>query len=91
MLSKSDAKELLEFKYPGIRVESGIGFDDDFWVFRAFLPLGGGEENMNPFHSVNKVTGATNDFSVMSCGDPMRVMRLFAIEDGQNGSGKEVS
>lgn len=81
MLSKSDARDLLEFKYEGVRVESGIDYEN-LWVFRAYLPIGGGEENMNPFLSVDKETGATRDFSVRACPNPVEIMRLFAIEDG---------
>lgn len=80
MLSRTEAKDLLTFKYPGVRVESGVSFDD-VWVFRAFLPLGGGEENMNPFLSVDKTTGETNDFSITASGDPVRLMNLFKMED----------
>lgn len=80
MLTKDQARELLEFKFPGIRVESGIDLDD-IWVFRAFLPIGGGEENMNPFLSVAKETGAVSDFSVTAFAEPMKLVQLFAIED----------
>mgnify|MGYP003409609434 CR=1 FL=1 len=82
MLSKTEAKEILIFKYPDIRVESGIDMDG-LWVFRAFMPIGGDEENMNPFLSVDKTDGSVNDFSVFASSDPMEMMRLFAIEDGQ--------
>ena len=80
MLTKDQARELLEFKFPGSKVESGIDLDD-IWVFRAFLPIGGGEQNMNPFLSVEKETGAVNDFSVTAFPEPARLVRLFAIED----------
>lgn len=79
MLTKDQARELLEFKFPGIRVESGIDLDD-IWVFRAFLALGG-EENMNPFLSIAKETGAVSDFSVTAFAEPMKLVQLFAIED----------
>lgn len=82
MLTKEDARDLLKFKYEGIRVESGIDLDTE-WVFRAFLPIGGGEENMNPFLSVDKITGDVNDFSPAAYSDPMKLVRLFAVEDAQ--------
>lgn len=80
MLTKTEAENLLIFKYPDVRVESGIDLDD-IWVFRAFLPLGGGEESMNPFLSVDKATGVSKDFSVTGYPDPLKLMRLFALED----------
>lgn len=82
MLSKTEAKDLLIFKLPKVRVESGVSFED-LWIFRAFLPLGGGEENMNPFLSVDKETGSVKDFSVIGCSDPVKLMQLFEIEDGK--------
>lgn len=81
MLDKTEAEELLTFKFPGIRVEAGVDYED-LWVFRAFMPIGGGEENMDPFISVHKETGNTNDFSVMACKNPVALMHLFAAEDG---------
>lgn len=80
MLTKNEARELLNFKYQGVRVESGIDLDD-VWVFRAYLPIGGGEENMNPFLSVDKSTGAVTDFSVTAYPDPMKLLTLFKMED----------
>lgn len=82
MLSKTDAKDLLTFKYEGCRVESGIDLGD-IWVFRVFMPIGGGEQNMNPFMSVNKTDGSTKDFSIIGYSDPMELGRLFAIEDAK--------
>ena len=80
MLTKDEARQILEFKFPDVRVESGIDLGD-IWVFRAFLPIGGGEENMNPFLSVEKETGAVNDFSVTAFPEPAKLVQLFAIED----------
>lgn len=87
MLTKEDAEAILVARYPDIRVEVGIDFEGD-WLFRAFMPLGGGEENMNPFLTVDKVTGEDNDFSPMQCSDPLELARLFAIEDAAALSNK---
>lgn len=83
MLNKSEAKELLLFKFPGVRVESGIDYEN-LWVFRAFLPIGGGEENMNPFMSVEKETGVVSDFSITACPDPMLLVERFSKEDSNS-------
>lgn len=88
MLSKSEAKDLLTFKYQGIRVEAGIDFEGA-WVFRAFLPIGGGEENMNPFLAVDKTTGEVNDFSIAACEDPVELVRLFALAEEKPTSPRE--
>lgn len=81
MLSKNEARDLLAFKYPNSKVETGVDLGRD-WVFRIFLPIGGGEENMNPFMSVNKTTGATKDFSPASYPNLAELSRLFAQEGG---------
>lgn len=90
MLSKDEARDILIFKYEGIRVESGIDLDDR-WVFRAFLPIGGGEENMNPFFSVEKATADVSDFSITAYENPMALMALFGNEDGDNALNKPLT
>lgn len=80
MLEKSEAKDLLAFVFEGSRVETGIDLEEE-WVFRAFLPIGGGEKNMSPFFGVNKLTGAVRDFPVASYPNLGEFARLFAIAD----------
>lgn len=76
MLNENEARQILKYKYDGIKVETGVAWKA-FWVFRAYLPIGGTEEDMNPFMSVDRISGAVSDFSIMGCEDPLAFASAF--------------
>jgi hypothetical protein len=67
MLAKDEAQNLLEKALPDVPVKAWSRYRN-LYLFRVQWPFEG-EEDFDPFVSVNSETGEVRDFSVMTDGD----------------------
>lgn len=75
MLSVQDAVKILKNDFPDGIVGSHIEYKD-LYIFQMVLDLPF-ETGLDPFFSVNKTTGVSSDFSILTDGDPAEIERLF--------------
>lgn len=75
MLNLVQATRIVKKTFPKGKIQSSIEYEN-LYIFQVFLPLPG-EEEMDPFFSVNKETGAIKDFSILTDGDTTEITRLF--------------
>lgn len=75
MLNITEAIKVVEKNLPGQVISKYVEYKDLF-IFQIFIaqPL---EEGLDPFFSVNRMTGEFRDFSILTDGDPMEIDRLF--------------
>lgn len=76
MLDEAQAKTALAKALPTARVEDSIKYRN-VYLFRVHLPSPG-EEDYDPFFSVDEQTGEVRDFSVITDGDISEIAELFA-------------
>lgn len=76
MLDKSQAEAALKQALPTARIQDSIKYRN-VYLFRVHLPSPG-EEDYDPFFSVDEQTGEVRDFSVITDGDISEIAALFA-------------
>lgn len=78
MLSFDQAVKVIKQNLPNGKIQNAVLYKDLFlFVVYNDLP---GEEEMDPFFSVNKATGAFSDFSVITDGNTTEIFKLFETE-----------
>lgn len=78
MLSFDQAVKVIKQNLPNGKIQNAVLYKDLFlFVVYNDLP---GEEEMDPFFSVNKATGAFSDFSVITDGNITEIFKLFETE-----------
>lgn len=60
-------------------IQSAIEYRD-LYLFKVFTTRVG-EEQMDPFYSVDKMTGAFSEFSIITDGDTSEILELFRGEE----------
>lgn len=75
MLDITEATRIVEKEIPDSPIQSHILYRD-LYVFRVRHPHPG-EEDLDPFYSVNTATGAFAEFSIITDGDIREVTTLF--------------
>ena len=75
MLDISEAKLIMEKQLPDSPIQSYILYKG-LYVFRVRHP-NPGEEDLDPFYSVDITTGAFAEFSIITDGDIREVTTLF--------------
>lgn len=75
MLNIDDATRLAKVAYPAGRIQKHVEYRDLF-VFQIFSDLPG-EEEMDPYFSVDRNTGEFKDFSIFTDADPEEITALF--------------
>lgn len=75
MLDISKAKEIMANELPNSPIQTYIVYNELF-VFRVRHP-NPGEEDLDPFYSVNMNTGDFAEFSIITDGDIRTVTALF--------------
>lgn len=76
MLSVSEATDVVRKNHPLGEIQSYIEYKN-LYLFMVFNNMPG-EQEMDPFFSVDKDTGKFSDFSVITDGDTSEIMSLFA-------------
>lgn len=76
MLDKNQAEAALKQALPTARIQDSIKYRN-VYLFRVHLPSPG-EEDYDPFFSVDEQTGEVRDFSVITDGDISEIAALFA-------------
>lgn len=86
MLSKSEAISIAKKAIPEGRVDTVVEYKD-LYLLQIFEDRPG-EEDMDPYYSVNRSSGEFRDFSIITDGDPSEIADLFikAKQGVQNGS-----
>lgn len=75
MLDISVATDIIKRNLPDGDIQSYVSYQDLF-IFQVFS--GDPEEReMDPFFSVNKNTGEFRDFSILTDGEPEKIVALF--------------
>lgn len=69
------AIEIVRKQLPGAKIEANITYHY-LYIFRVTRNEPG-EENMDPFYSVDQRTGEFRDFSILTDGDGSQVVDLF--------------
>lgn len=75
MLDILKATLIVEDELPKGKIQKHIEYER-LYVFQVYLE-GEGEEEFDPFYSVNKFTGEFRDFSILN-GDTPRIIDLFS-------------
>ena len=75
MLSPADATQIVVLNHPFGRIQKYIEYQN-LYIFMVFNNLPG-EEEMDPFFSVDKDTGAFAEFGIFTDGDIDVVLSLF--------------
>lgn len=78
MLSFDEALKVIKRELPNGRIQKATSYRD-LYLFIVFNDLPG-EQEMDPFFSVNKTTGAFSDFSVLTDGNIDEIFTLFEKE-----------
>lgn len=75
MLDINEATKVIKKNIPDGKIQAMITYND-LYIFQVFTdrPF---EEEMDPFYSVNQQTGEFRDFSIITDGDPAKVVSLF--------------
>lgn len=76
MLSIDEATKVVKTNHPSGKIQSHVEYRN-LYLFMVFNNRPG-EEEFDPFFSVNKETGKFEDFSVITDGDISEIMTLFA-------------
>lgn len=69
------AMDIIRKQLPGAKIEAQITYQN-FYIFRV-LRNEPGEENFDPFYSVDQRTGEFRDFSILTDGVGSEVVKLF--------------
>lgn len=77
-LNIQEAIKIVQNSLPNGKIESAIEYKN-LYLFQVFSYLPG-EEEMDPFFSVNKETGEFSDFSIITDGDTEEIISLFEKE-----------
>lgn len=83
MLSKQQAIAIVKQRLPTGKLGPSVEYED-VYLFQVELP-NPGEEEMDPFYSVNKNTGEFQEFSVLTDGDIEEITDLFLNVDKREG------
>lgn len=83
MLSEAQARTAISKAVPSASVEDVVRYRNAY-LFRLKLPLPG-EEDYDPFFSVDIQTGEVRDFSVITDGDIDEIGDLFARNQSTEG------
>lgn len=75
MYNENQAKELVEKKNPGTKAVESFRYNSLILV-RVEHPSAD-EANYDPFYSVDPESGAVNEFSVLTDGDPMAIAQAY--------------
>lgn len=75
MLDISEATQIIAKELPNSPIQTHIVYNG-LYVFRVRHPTPG-EEDLDPFYSVNTQTGAFAEFSIITDGDMSTVISLF--------------
>lgn len=83
MFSIEEAIHIAKESYPAGDIFSWIEWND-LYLFKMFNNLPG-EEQMDPFFSVNKETGEFKEFGILTDGDTLEIIDLFVEKESQSG------
>jgi len=75
MLSETEARDVLLESIPDATIEAVVKYQG-LYLFRI-RRQDEGEENYDPFFTVDPVTAVVQDFDVMNDGDISEIARLF--------------
>lgn len=75
MFSLLDATRIVRKNHPYGDIKAAIEYKN-LYLFMVFNK-NPGEEEMDPFFSVDKNTGAFNEFSILTDGDMSEILPLF--------------
>jgi hypothetical protein len=75
MLSSADATKIVRREFPEGKIQAWIVYKD-LYLFKIFSK-DPGEEELDPFYSVDKDTGEFRDFSIIADGNINEVLDLF--------------
>ena len=75
MLNGREATDIVVKAFPTGDIQAYVGYENLF-IFQIFSK-DPGEEEMDPFYSVNRETGEFRDFSVITDGDTATIIGLF--------------
>lgn len=81
MLSLEEATSIVNKAIPNGKIQSSVVYRN-LYLFIVFTD-NIGEEEMDPFYSVDQETGAFSDFSIIEDGDMSEIIPLF--EAAQQG------
>lgn len=75
MLNVNEATEIVRKALPNGKIQKTVVYTD-LYLFQVFRDTPG-EEEIDPFYSVNQKTGEFNEFSILTDGDITQVLDLF--------------
>lgn len=75
MPSRAEAISIAKKAIPGARIEGVVEYKG-LYLLQIFEDRPG-EEDMDPYYSVNRSTGEFRDFSIITDGDPNEIAALF--------------
>jgi hypothetical protein len=81
MLNIMDAIKIARESYPNGKIQSHVSYRNVF-LFQIFNDMPG-EEEMDPFFSVDKLTGEFKEFSILTDGDTAEIVSLFEKVNGR--------
>ena len=76
MFSPTDAAKIIKENHPLGEIQSFIDYGN-VYIFQVFNKRPG-EEEMDPFYSVDKSTGEFAEFSILTDGNTKEITSLFA-------------
>lgn len=76
MLSANEATRVVKEYMPTGDIQKRIEYEG-LYLFQIFTDRPG-EEELDPFYSVNKETGEFRDFSIITDGNTEEILRLFS-------------
>lgn len=74
MVSESEARKAVEIAYPGTKVQASADYRESYLV--RVQQDDPDERDFDPFFSVDKRTGAVQEFSILTDGDPSEIATL---------------
>ncbi len=80
MLSSKAATKIVLDNLPNGKIQANVVYED-LYIFQVFTDLPG-EEEFDPFYSVDRKTGEFSDFSIITDGDTDEILSLFREAKG---------
>lgn len=77
MITPKEAVDIVKKELPGWSIQKYVEYRD-YYIFQVFSDRVG-EEQYDPFFSVNKETGAFSDYSIITDGDISELSDLFMV------------